>query len=165
VGRERTASQDLGFQVNQLVDIAVKALSPGINDPKTAEICIDRLAEILVVLGNRGMPETVKTDREGRPLLITPRVTYDHYVALAFEKIRHYGASAPSIAIRLVQVLEQVAAVVPAGARGPLVAQAINVVTSSRRRIDDPHDLARLEQAAGWLTGLPSDAYTAHEAA
>jgi uncharacterized membrane protein len=57
LGPERTLHDDVALGIQQLSDIAVKALSPGINDPTTAMICIDRLSEVLVTLANRGKPD------------------------------------------------------------------------------------------------------------
>ncbi len=151
IGPSRTADQDVEFSIGQLVDMAVKALSPGVNDPTTARKCIDGLGEILVVMGNRAMPEVLRTDHDGRLLFIARRTTYDRAVALSFDEIRHFGTGNPSVAAHLLRVLGQIAMLVPPERRSALVRQGALVVAAARRQISLPTDLDEIKQAGHWL--------------
>src|SRR5690606_9281254 len=99
LGIERTAQQDLKLGVIELMDIAVKALSPSVNDPTTALNALDRLGEILLDMAWRRRGDTVELSPDGRPLLILQRPDLDDTVAIAFDQIRHYGAGNPTVAI------------------------------------------------------------------
>ncbi|MCU0493045.1 MAG: DUF2254 domain-containing protein [Chloroflexaceae bacterium] len=109
VGHARTQSQDVEFAINQLVQIAVRALSPGVNDPFTAIICIDRLGAVLCQLAGRTMPDAYRYDDDGYLRVITPPVTFAHLVNVACDQIRQYGRSSVAVTIRLLEMLERVA--------------------------------------------------------
>ncbi len=95
LGSERVMRQDAAFGFRQLVDIANRALSPGINDPTTAIVCIDRIAEALVCLGQRGQPCEVRTGKDGAVRLVLRGPAFDRLVDVAYRQIRHYGAGDP----------------------------------------------------------------------
>lgn len=92
VDAERSITQDVPFGFRLLVDIAERALSPGVNDPTTAVQVLDRLHDLLRQLGGRTFPSGWHTDRDGVPRLYVSQPTWETFVALAFEEIRHYGA-------------------------------------------------------------------------
>ncbi|MCW3768196.1 MULTISPECIES: DUF2254 domain-containing protein [Paenarthrobacter] len=108
-GFERTSVQDLGFGFRQLVDVAVRALSPGINDPTTAVHIIGHLSSLLCRLAEReGGPEQL-TDDEGRVRVVLPLPSLPELLGLAMTQIRHYGATDPEVARRLLQLLHELA--------------------------------------------------------
>lgn len=147
LGAERTHEQDAEFGLVALSDIAVRALSPGINDPTTALQCVDRLAELVAELGRRHPPDDVRTGDDGRVLLIARELSYERALGIAFDQVRHYGADNPAVAVRLIEALGQLAAVAPLAALPALEAQVASVQRAARRRIEEPSDLARVEQA------------------
>jgi uncharacterized membrane protein len=100
IGEERTPEQDFEFCVVEIVDIAVKALSPGINDPTTALHSIDRLTQILVAFGKRHPPSPMRTDA-GHIHFEALHSTFEGVVELAFNQIRYFGGSNPAIASKL----------------------------------------------------------------
>ena len=110
LGPERTRHQDVERGLIELSDIAVRALSPGINDPTTACVCIDRLTQILTLLSERRFPDTVRMDKAGRVRLIARLPTFEGLVKLAYSQIRHFGVSNPAIASRLNESLTRLAA-------------------------------------------------------
>jgi uncharacterized membrane protein len=120
LGSERTMQSDVGFGVQQLADIALRALSPGINDPTTAEVVVDHLAALVIQLANRGEPEAVREDDDGNVRLILRAPSFAALVATAFEQIRHYGADNPTFARHLATTLEHAATLVPPERRQPL---------------------------------------------
>lgn len=83
IGSERTGTQDVTFFINQLVELAVRALSPGINDPGTAQLCIDRLEQALCHLAGRQMPSPVRHDEDGRVRVRARPVTFAQLVESA----------------------------------------------------------------------------------
>lgn len=149
LGVERTPHQDLKFGVIELMDIAVKAMSPSVNDPTTALNAIDRLGEILLELAWRRRGDLVEMSTNGRPLLITRRPVLEDTVGIAFDQVRHYGASNPTIAIALMRLLGRLAAMSPDSARPAFIEQLHAVKTTAGLRITDPVDRTRLEDAVG----------------
>jgi uncharacterized membrane protein len=91
-GRERTIEQDSTFAFRVIVDIAIKALSPAINDPKTAVIAIDQLQRLLRTVGSRGLRDERILDDDGQVRLIFHTSNWRDFVDLTFSKIRLYGA-------------------------------------------------------------------------
>ncbi|HEX6419901.1 MAG TPA: DUF2254 domain-containing protein [Acidimicrobiales bacterium] len=122
VGPERTTRQDAAFGFRQLVDIAERALSPGVNDPTTAVQALDRIYELLVLLAPRRIPSPERLDDHGIVRAVLPRPSWDTYVRLAFEEIRHHGRGSVQVSRRLDQVVDGLLAVVPAARRPPLEA-------------------------------------------
>lgn len=133
LGPERTPEQDVEFGIVEISDIAVKALSPGINDPTTAFRCIDRLSEILLELGTRAPPHPWRTE-EGKVHYLARHPTFERAVGLAFDQVRHFGASNPGIVRKLLDVLARLEAAVPPSRRGVLRAQAEAVLKDARAR-------------------------------
>lgn len=101
VGRERSMDQDVGFGLRQLVDIAERALSPGINDPTTAVQALDHLHDIVRRLATRALPPRQSTTDDGRLVLSVPQPQFADYLALAFEEIAHWGKDSPRIQRRV----------------------------------------------------------------
>lgn len=170
LGPERTTRHDLELSLRLLVDIAVKALSPGINDPTTATICIDRLAEVMVVLANRAPPDEVRSgdDRSVRLVLLSP--AFAHLADVAFAQIRHYGAGDPVVVAHLVRVLGQVAGLVPPARQSPIRQQAWACVLAARDQPWPAADQLRVAAAAEWLKpdadgGGPTNLHPAASAA
>ncbi|MFN8559300.1 MAG: DUF2254 family protein [Dehalococcoidia bacterium] len=109
--------QDLNLGIRQLADIAVKALSPGINDPTTAATCVDRLAEVVTLLGNRAMPDTAHPGQRRPGTSHRPsRRLRARAVGMAFDQMAHYGAGDPTFVRHLLVTLGQVTALIPPAA-------------------------------------------------
>ena len=110
LGAERTRHQDVERGLIELSDIAIRALSPGINDPTTACACIDRLTQVLTLLSERSFPDILRAGDDGRVRIVARRPTFDELVHLSYSQIRHFGASNPAVASRLSESLERLAA-------------------------------------------------------
>ena len=102
--RHRTIEKDVGFGIRQIVDIALKALSPGVNDTTTAIGCIDNLGEIVAEIARRQMPATVRS-KDGVPRVITVAPDFQEYVETAFDQIRISGKANFAIFERLLRRL------------------------------------------------------------
>jgi uncharacterized membrane protein len=107
-GPNRTLAQDLAFAVDQLVEIAIRALSPAVNDTFTALTCIDWLGESLCRITTRWHPLRVHRDRHGYVRVITAHVSYERLVERAFEKIRQAGRGMPAVLIRQLEALTKI---------------------------------------------------------
>ena len=109
LGKQRTHIQDVEFAVNQLVEIAVRALSPGINDPFTAIMCINQLGVALCQLVEREIPSAYRYNDKGKLCIITKRITFVDLVDAAFIQICQYGCTHIAIVIRLLETIEVIA--------------------------------------------------------
>ncbi|MEV4477676.1 DUF2254 family protein [Nonomuraea sp. NPDC049504] len=109
---ERTIDQDAAFGFRQLEDIAVKALSPGVNDPVTATHAIGHMSDLLVTLCGRRLGPTLHTDAAGKGRLIIPDRDLRYYLDLACGQVRRYGAGEPTVLTALLTMLRDVAAAV-----------------------------------------------------
>ncbi len=110
---ERTPVQDPGFGFRQLVDIAVRALSPGVNDPTTAVQALDQLHDLLRRLTRCAFPARTHADDSGALRLVTNEPEYADFIELALHEIRHYGASAPLVKAKLIRVLDDLLSMAP----------------------------------------------------
>ena len=109
LGRQRTYTQDVGFALDQLVEIACRALSPGINDPFTALTCIDRIGEALFQLVEREMPSPYRYDADARLRIIAPAANFSHLADRALTPIRQYCRTSISVTLRLLEMITLVA--------------------------------------------------------
>lgn len=113
IGAERSLEQDPAFGIRQLVDVAVKALSPGINDPTTARDCISRVTQLLVARAGAGSEAARYADDDGRVRLVRATRGFEELVSLGFDEIRHYGAATPDIAIAIAEALASLKSQLP----------------------------------------------------
>ena len=114
IGRERTMEQDAAFGMRQLVDIAERALSPGINDPTTAVLVLDEIHDLLRRLVLRGFPSAERTDEAGKLRLILPRPGWGDYLDLALDEVRLYGGGSLQVTRRMAGLLDDLMTVAPA---------------------------------------------------
>jgi uncharacterized membrane protein len=97
--------QDIEFTIDQLVEIAVRSLSPGINDPFTAVQCIDYLSAALGNIATRPLPDCCLVDDEGRVRVVERTVSFESLIAAALHQIRQYGCGSPAVLIRMMEAL------------------------------------------------------------
>ncbi len=98
---ERTFEQDPKYPLRLLVDVAIKALSPAINDPTTAVQAIDQIEDLLRRLGRHQLDAGYAGDADGKLRLVYPMPTWEDYLTLAFDEIRQYGAGSVQVMRRL----------------------------------------------------------------
>lgn len=108
LGPLRTLTQDVEFAIDQLVEIAVRALSPGVNDPFTAMNCVDRLGAALVVLAGREVPSAYRYDEDGRLRVIANASTIEGIVNAAFDQVRQAARNDAAATIRLLETMAAV---------------------------------------------------------
>ena len=141
IGLERTLDQDLAYGLRMLVDIAERSLSDGpFLDPTTAVQAIDRLYDCLRQLARRPFPDGRHRDENGEVRLVTPSMSWDDYVHLAFDEIRIAGAGSPQIARRLRAALEDLLAMAPQERKKPLQAQLDLLDSGTRAALTEVND-------------------------
>ena len=145
IGPERTPVQDIEYSLWQLVEVALRALSPGINDPHTAVACIDRLGRSLGLMMRRGPAPQVWRDDEGIVRVIGPASTFEGVVDAAFNEIRQIGCHYPAILIRLAETLSQLAEQATPLHRKVLATHLKLIGETGRRTLDSPYDLETLD--------------------
>ncbi|MDB9346126.1 DUF2254 domain-containing protein [Nodularia spumigena CS-586/05] len=109
LGRERTEQQDVEFPLQQLVEIALRAISPGINDPFTAIRCIDRLSAALCHLVQRQFPSAYRYDEHNQLRVIAKSVTFEGIVDQAFNQIRQNSRTDAAVTIHLLKAIALIA--------------------------------------------------------
>ena len=147
LGSHRTPEQDIEFTVNQLVEIAIRALSPGINDPFTALACIDRLGAALCRLSNRVFPSTNLYDDECNLRVITKPITFAGITNAAFDQIRQYGHGSVAVSIRLMETLTSIASLaVDQEQYEAIKRQAEMTKRASEASFSEENDIADIKQ-------------------
>ena len=123
IGTSRTPEQDFEFCVQQLVEISLRALSPGVNDPVTAMSCADYLSAALAKVTSRYLPPQVFDDAEGDLRLILNITDYDGLLGAAFDQLRQEAVTHCDVACRMLEGFAKIASV----AREPEQRESISV--------------------------------------
>ena len=161
LGPKRTPTQDVGFSIHALVEIAVRALSPGINDPRTAMTGIDHLASALAHLMRCGERSPLLHDQDGALRLITNPTTFEEAIDAALNPIRQAANGHVGVLIRLIEGLNELAEIaVSDGHRAALGRHADMLRRACRASITEKDDrgdaeraLARLDAALAGAAG------------
>lgn len=167
IDRERSLHQDPRFGIRQLVDIALKALSPGINDPTTAEYVLHHLGAALSELANRQFPSPVRTTSDGSTQLLLSRPTWPDYVDAAFSQIRREAEDDVQVTCTLLRVLLQLAEQVPTAARAVPIHEQVAAVRERAAQqtwtTAEHQQVAQLADAVDRrLRGVRTDAAAGH---
>jgi uncharacterized membrane protein len=142
-GPHRTLMQDPVFAIDQLVEIAIRALSPAVNDTFTALTCIDWLSAGLSRLSGRALVEAVYRDEFGRARLIASSPSYAHMVNRSVDKLRQAARGMPAVIIRLLTALTVVAEqTTSAHQRSVVLRQGDMVLQAAEESVPDASDLA-----------------------
>jgi uncharacterized membrane protein len=142
-GRERTIEQDSTFAFRIIIDVAIKALSPAINDPTTAVIAIDQLQRLLRTVGQRDLGNESVFDGDGQLRLLVRTPNWEDFVQLTFSEIRQYGAGNIQVVRRLRAMIEYVLQTVPER-RAPALREELELLDRSIEKLYPfPEDLAR----------------------
>jgi uncharacterized membrane protein len=143
----RTVQQDVGFGIRQIVDVALKALSPGINDVTTAATCVDYLGAVLCALADRRIPAW--NGEAGDTWLIERGHRFADFLGAAFDQIRRHGAGHPVVLIRQLDALAAIARSTRDPARLELLGKhARLVVEAAERTMEAKNDRMPIELAA-----------------
>ncbi len=152
ISRYRTVKQDAAFGVRQIVDIALKALSPGINDTTTAVTCVDYLSSVCARLAGRRLPEAHRY-HEGSLRVIARGATFESMLDDSFDQIRESAEGNAGVIVRMLHNLKTVARQTSSPHRLRHIAVHLERVESlAERSIKSPHDCERIKAAARELS-------------
>ena len=160
---ERTVVYDVAFPVRQLADVALRGLSPSLNDPTTAENAMNSLADILVRFAAQPVAPVVRTDVDGEPRLVATPPALDDLVRLGFEQVRVKAATYPVVCARLLVLLGEVERAagehdVPCG---EVARQARLLREGAEGNVPTRADVEAVAGGPGAGDGQPSDASSA----
>jgi uncharacterized membrane protein len=154
IGPARTLQQDAEFGVIQIVDIALRAISPAVNDPSTAISCIDQLSRILIRWSGRVPPSSYFYDPPHVLRLVVPWIDFNGLLDTAFEQIRHYAASDIAVSLRLLRAFGDLAgSISDPKLRGLVLGRAGRVVAGCTNRLPED-DLGKLRQRMALLESV-----------
>lgn len=162
VGYERTMDQDTAFGFRQLEDIAVKAMSPSVNDPVTAAHAVGHMADLLVSLTGRHLGPAVHHDDGGAPRAIVPDRDIRYYLDLSCSQLRRFAAAEPSVLIALLRMLRDVAVACRDDHQRTEIRRAAELVAAQAQGMQDADEadlrdmVRRIEEA---LAGRVQQAY------
>jgi hypothetical protein len=143
IGPYRTLTQDVSFGIDQLVEIAIRALSPAVNDTFTALTCIDWLADNLCQIVSRWHPARYHRDEAGFIRVIAAQPEYERLVQRSFEKIRQAATAMPAVMIRQLDALALIMADTSGpGQRRVLLDQGAMIDRASERSVPEAADRA-----------------------
>jgi uncharacterized membrane protein len=146
-GPHRTLTQDLAFAIDQLVEIAIRALSPAVNDTFSALTCIDWLGDGLCQVSAGWNPRDVHRDADGRIRVIAVEASYARLVERSFDKIRQAGRGMPAVMMRQLEALARIMEyTATAEQRAVLLAQAAMILRSSEEAIAEEADRADVQR-------------------
>jgi uncharacterized membrane protein len=137
VGVERTSQQDLAFGLRQLSDIALRALSPAVNDPTTAVQCLDRIVQLLAAMVHLPLGAVQHRDGAGAVRLVQNGPEWTDLVDLAFEEIRWCATRSPQVSRRMLAGIDDVVAPAPEDRKGALVRHRDLLVKAVERTVPD----------------------------
>ena len=146
LGPQRTHEQDPEFAFSQLVEIAVRALSPGINDPFTAATCVEWLSAGLCQLAERDLPSPYRYDEHHALRVIAPQLTFADIANLVFTRIRQYSRSSIMVTLTLLETIAVIAAYVQRDEdRLALLQQAAMIERGSQEGLPEAQDRQQVE--------------------
>jgi len=146
IGPTRTMQQDIEFGIIQIVDIALRAMSPAVNDPSTAISCVDQLSRIIIHWIGRMPPLSYYYAPPHVLRLFVPWISIDGILDTAFEQIRHYAAADIAVSLRLLRAFRDIAtATEHADLRNKFVERAKRVVAGSTGHLPKD-DLIKLQE-------------------
>ena len=146
-GPSRTLSQDVAFAVDQLVEIAIRALSPAVNDTFTALTCIDWLCDSLCRVPRDWAPMRVHRDAQGHIRVVTVHISYERLVQRTFDKVRQAGRGMPAVMIRQLDALATIMArTTTDGHREVLLEQAAMIRRAAAESVPEAEDRADVDR-------------------
>ena len=161
IGPTRTLQQDVEFGVLQIVDVALRAISPAVNDPTTAINCIDQLSRILIRFESREPPDDLRYDPPGIVRASIEGTHFDRLLEAAFDQIRIYSKSDRAVSLRLLRALNDIAsATSDPGFRRILAEQGLRILAGCAENFRDEEmtELRSRQAALESLAAVPQPA-------
>jgi uncharacterized membrane protein len=150
IGRDRTVDDDPEFGVRQIVDVAVKALSPSDNDPTTACTATEYLGAVLVDFATRAVPGRLRLDPLGKVRVVTLATNFERMTDLALDQIREHGGDDAAAVLQLLETIGRVAEAVRLGPRRAVLESHVRkVARAADRGIPDADDRRAVNRRIG----------------
>lgn len=149
MGLERTLEADVIFGLQQVSDIALRALSPGVNDPNTAIVSLDRIGELLVLMEPTSGSESAWIDEDGVMRVIHPEVTWDDMVRDAFMQLRRYAAGDIGAAIAVIRMAGRLRAHVRPASQPALETAAQDMAQAALGQVNIESDRQLIRKTLG----------------
>jgi len=150
-GNHRTAEQDIEYAIRQIVEVAVRALSPGINDPFTAMNCINALGSAVSRVARSGLPGLARHDSAGKIRLIGPASDFAGITDAAFNQIRQYGRDSVAVTLRLLEVIGECANQIDDEDQRKSLLRHAEMIYRQSQNIDNvPEELDRADVKMRW---------------
>ncbi len=147
IGRRRTAVQDIEFAINELCEVAVRAMSPAINDPFTCISCVDWLAAAMEEVFQRDTPPGFLADAEDNVRVVWHPVTHEGVMDSAFNQIRQFAKGSPAVMTRLLEAYARIAAHTRTEEERTIVRKHADMaIRACRDNFAEPNDLADAEE-------------------
>jgi len=140
LGGERTFEQDPKYAIRLLVDIAIRALSPAVNDPTTAVQALDQIEDLLIRLGRRRLEIGSFCDADGNLRLVTAVPSWEDFLRLSFDEIRLYGATSIQVMRRMKALVTELISVLPEARRSAVRIWQERLRSSVERSFADQYD-------------------------
>jgi uncharacterized membrane protein len=152
IGNTRTHQQDVEHTINQMVEIAARALSTGVNDPYTAIACIDNLSSSLCYMTKVKFPSKYRLDNDGQLRVIADVLSFEGMLDAAYNQIRQFAKRSPSVVIRLMEALTTIDKI----AKNPSHKEALRkhatmVLNMAESAFDEPNDVEDLKMRSKLL--------------
>lgn len=148
-GNTKTSQQDFEFSIHQMVEVAARALSPGVNDPYTAITCIDNLTEIMCHLAQVKFPSPYRLDEEGNLRIIAETFNFEGLLDAAFNQIRQFSGGSPAVIIRLMEALTTIYGfTIKESHKKAVINHAEMVLNSGKQTIEEKNDIDDLTERA-----------------
>jgi len=158
IGKIKTSQQDLEYSIHQMVEIAARALSPGVNDPFTAIACIDHLSSTMAYLTKANFPSQYRFDSEGHLRIIADTFTFEGVLDAAFNQIRQFSGGSPAVIIRLMEALTTIYGFTEQEKhKKAILKHAEMVLTIGKETIKEKNDVDDLIERAGMILKKMSD--------
>jgi uncharacterized membrane protein len=146
IGRHRTLQQDSAFGIRQIVDMALRALSPGFNDTTTAIMCVDYLTAILGRLASRAIPSSYRYE-DGELRIIAMGPSFASLASESFDQIRASACGNVGIMLRMLGALQTIANLTASPTRRQALGDHVQCIAElAERTIESPRDRARFEK-------------------
>lgn len=140
MGAERTFEQDPKYAIRLLVDIAIRALSPAVNDPTTAVQALDQIEDLLVRLGLRRLEVGRFPGADGQLRLLVPYPSWEDFLLLAFDEIRYYGATSVQVMRKMNALVGELLRALPAERHAALEQWQQRLSSTVARSFADPQE-------------------------
>ncbi len=148
-GKLKTSQQDLEYSIQQMVEMALRAISPGINDPFTAITCIDHLSSTLSYLAKIEFPSENRYDDNENLRIVANSIDFEGLLDTSFNQIRQFSGSVPSVTIKLMEALNVILSFTTKDEHKQAIIKHANMILENgRKNFSEEYDIKVLESRA-----------------